>query len=112
MSKLVITNNPKVQEGVGTTARVEYDECSALNLLQRVEEVVSEGGILMEDPTRGTAKYYRSIVLLEGGSERSENSYGLIQKAIAEVMASEPKPPRLVGMSQKKDLEKVMQILR
>lgn len=111
MNNLVITNNPLIKDGIKGKAEVDYREVSLAEILEAAAVEVEKGARLREDPSKDLKKYYKSIVLLMGGTEVNETSKGMIDRAVAAAKGVEQKKT-MEGFMKKKDLEKVMQILR
>ncbi|NLD19706.1 MAG: hypothetical protein GX663_05585 [Clostridiales bacterium] len=112
MNNLVITNNPLVKDGVKDRAVVDYRQTDAEEILDLAAKEVEKGAKLREDPNKDIKKYYKSIVLLTGGTEVDVVSKGMIDRALVTMKGIEPKKPSMEGTAKKKDLEKVVLILR
>lgn len=107
MKRIIITNNKKVAEMLKGRAQVEYRDITALKILEEGRYTAQQGGRLLTDPTRISAKaYYRSLPFLMAEDGPDERSIQLIDQCIVAIGGNErffSNEPFLAGIAQNKD---------
>ncbi|MFC4803986.1 GrdX family protein [Filifactor villosus] len=81
---VIITNNPLVKEKL-TQYVVEFEDCSYIDILNKVRYKIHSGHRLMTHPLYGSVKPYETMyrtVVLEEGKDLDLESLSLIEDAI------------------------------
>lgn len=114
MKRLIITNNPKVQEILPEKAQVDYKQVSALKIIEEADALVKKGAKLLIDPLRTPLKsYYRSMPFLIDDTDPSQANIDAVGETMNK-MRRDPeaysKEPVMSSLQQKKDLNLIMKI--
>lgn len=87
MKKVLITNNPLVNEKYSKDLRIEYYEISYIEILKKVRDRVHKGSKVLTHPLSGSLKPnetpYKTIMILDGLGQTDLESVLLIENSIA-----------------------------
>ena len=113
MGKLLVTNNPKVQEKLAKLIEVEYVDLELLDFFENVRNRIHQGAKLLTHPLSGSVKPgetpYKSVILeVEDSKVADFDSINLIENAIAtskKLMAHRNRSPRILTAQQQDDFQ-------
>jgi hypothetical protein len=87
MKKVLITNNPLVNEKYSKDLQIEYYEISYIEILKKVRDRVHKGSKVLNHPLSGSLKPnetpYKTIMILDGLGQTDLESVLLIENSIA-----------------------------